>query len=161
MTVGAFHDIVIRLRSITEKQWGFTIAVLFDRLDKLLCLFLGPFPMMHRMNQPTARQDVDKRPAIAHLLSLAFVVAEPGFFLKYTTKIHQFDTGSNAWLAQDRSSLHAHAWRLSGAKRPQHRVSHLLFDRPLVAPFLPIKAVRDRKSTRLNSSHANISYAVF
>src|SRR3989442_13674112 len=96
MTVGTFQDIVIRFPSITEKQRGFTITVLFDRLDKVLCLFRGPFPMMHRMHQPTARQDIDKRPAIAHVLSLAFVVAEPGFFLRYTTKIHQFDTGSNA-----------------------------------------------------------------
>jgi len=38
--------------------------------------------MMHRMNQPTARQNVDKCPSITHVLSLAFVVAEPGFFLK-------------------------------------------------------------------------------
>src|SRR3712207_8403097 len=29
------------------------------------------------------------------------------------------------------------------------------------ARFLFVKAVSDRKSTRLNSSHANISYAVF
>src|SRR3712207_8405204 len=30
------------------------------------------------------------------------------------------------------------------------------------SPWLPaIRVVRDRKSTRLNSSHANISYAVF
>src|SRR4029077_7438797 len=142
MTGGAFQDIVIRLPSITEKQRGFTITVPFDRLDKLLCLFLGPFPMRHRMNQPTARQDVDKRPSLAHVLSLAFVVAEAGFFLRYTTKIHQFGTGSNAELAQDRSSLPAHAWLLSGAKSQQHRVSPLLSGRPLVAPSLQIKAVR-------------------
>src|SRR5205085_11748064 len=94
MTVGAFQDIVIWFPSITEKQRGFTITVPFDRLDKLLCLFLGPFPMMHRMNQPTARQDVDKRPSIAHVLSLAFVVAEPGFFLrpKFRPKFRGFKT---------------------------------------------------------------------
>jgi len=80
MTVGAFQDIVLWCPSITEKQRGFTSTVPFDRLDTLLCLFLGPFPMMYRMHQPTARQDVDKRPSIAHVLSLAFVVAEPGFF---------------------------------------------------------------------------------
>src|SRR5438445_3040896 len=41
-------------------------------------------------------------------------------------------------------------------------------DRPLDVPLLPLAwriarlhPVRDRKSTRLNSSHANISYAVF
>src|SRR3712207_7577274 len=31
---------------------------------------------------------------------------------------------------------------------------------PVIVPFVPVDAV-DRKSTRLNSSHANISYAVF
>jgi hypothetical protein len=91
MTVGAFQDIVIRFPSITEKQRGFTITVPFDRLDQLLCLFLGPFPMMHRMNQPTARQDVDKRPSIAQVLSLAFVVAEPGFFFKI------YDQNASIW----------------------------------------------------------------
>src|SRR3712207_6988401 len=30
-----------------------------------------------------------------------------------------------------------------------------------VNPFLAVRACTDRKSTRLNSSHANISYAVF
>src|SRR5262249_4517656 len=114
MTVGAFQDLGIRWPSITEKQRGFTITVPFDRLDKVLGLFRGPFPMMHRMNPPTARQDVDKRPAIAHVLLLTFVVTESSFFLRYTTKIHQFGTGSDAYLAQDRSSLPAHAWLLSG-----------------------------------------------
>src|SRR3712207_7563753 len=32
---------------------------------------------------------------------------------------------------------------------------------PLPRPDLPVAAKADRKSTRLNSSHANISYAVF
>src|SRR3712207_7109599 len=36
---------------------------------------------------------------------------------------------------------------------------HLLLDRRRLA--LAPRAVEDRKSTRLNSSHANISYAVF
>src|SRR3712207_8787596 len=30
-----------------------------------------------------------------------------------------------------------------------------------ILPALPQQGIRDRKSTRLNSSHANISYAVF
>src|SRR3712207_6872775 len=34
-------------------------------------------------------------------------------------------------------------------------------DRPRVPPRAPRAVGRDRKSTRLNSSHANISYAVF
>src|SRR3712207_8738112 len=39
------------------------------------------------------------------------------------------------------------------------RVAH--GDRPEVRPERHRQPVRDRKSTRLNSSHANISYAVF
>src|SRR3712207_8592402 len=33
--------------------------------------------------------------------------------------------------------------------------------RSLVAAYAAVAAAKDRKSTRLNSSHANISYAVF
>src|SRR3712207_8348227 len=47
------------------------------------------------------------------------------------------------------------AVRLTGGQPAQH-------DRDCRrTPFLPILRTRDRKSTRLNSSHANISYAVF
>jgi hypothetical protein len=80
MPVGACQDIGIRLPSITEQQRGFTITVPWERLDQWLGLFLGPFPMMPRMPQPTARPAVDKRPSIAPVLSFAFVVAAPGFF---------------------------------------------------------------------------------
>src|SRR3712207_8397350 len=40
-------------------------------------------------------------------------------------------------------------------------VARLTFRPLLVAPALLTVPLRDRKSTRLNSSHANISYAVF
>src|SRR3712207_8005651 len=46
--------------------------------------------------------------------------------------------------------------------RPLGRVAHLPAERAeLVAPRVGRREVLDRKSTRLNSSHANISYAVF
>src|SRR3712207_8608900 len=46
-------------------------------------------------------------------------------------------------------------------KRP-----HIAFERDLIACYLAVSytaeiKTKDRKSTRLNSSHANISYAVF
>src|SRR3712207_9568165 len=44
------------------------------------------------------------------------------------------------------------------AARPAHRARHRR-DEP-VHPALGARALADRKSTRLNSSHANISYAV-
>src|SRR3712207_8932496 len=44
-------------------------------------------------------------------------------------------------------------------QRPEPRRRHRL-DQELTSPSITV-AVQDRKSTRLNSSHANISYAVF
>src|SRR3712207_7197747 len=41
------------------------------------------------------------------------------------------------------------------------RILDVIFAFPLVLLAIAIAAVLDRKSTRLNSSHANISYAVF
>src|SRR5215217_7989270 len=43
----------------------------------------------------------------------------------------------------------------------QHHRSQLLATLPPSVPSVPTAVQRDRKSTRLNSSHANISYAVF
>src|SRR3712207_7743313 len=65
-----------------------------------------------------------------------------------------------------RSDVAAHAAAAVGRRRP---LDHGDRDRLRVAGFLGVHAVRgellppgiDRKSTRLNSSHANISYAVF
>src|SRR3712207_8637952 len=47
--------------------------------------------------------------------------------------------------------------RRKPAQQPEPDVERLSSPSPLVAPELR----QDRKSTRLNSSHANISYAVF
>src|SRR3712207_8567714 len=51
-----------------------------------------------------------------------------------------------------------HVEAVRGARRvaPGHRVAH-----PQHARVLAVLEPEDRKSTRLNSSHANISYAVF
>ena len=93
MAIGVLQDLLIWLPSITEKEGCFTVTMVFDCLDKGLRFFLGPFTMMNCMNKATARQDIDKGPPIPSIVPLAFVVAEPGFFLRYTTKIHQFDIG--------------------------------------------------------------------
>src|SRR5688572_30529030 len=65
------------------------------------------------------------------------------------------------WLS--RSSAHAAAyeealrtWRDLAAMRSGERYQSLLGE-----PTLREKTLRDRKSTRLNSSHSQISYAVF
>src|SRR3712207_7959448 len=47
------------------------------------------------------------------------------------------------------------------ARRRQRRSGRHLRDRPVDHPRGDVLGVQDRKSTRLNSSHANISYAVF
>src|SRR3712207_8957567 len=55
-------------------------------------------------------------------------------------------------------------WRNAWARNAGIRIDHLLLN-PMAAERLVDAGVdreaRDRKSTRLNSSHANISYAVF
>src|SRR3712207_8517333 len=49
-----------------------------------------------------------------------------------------------------------------GGAVPQSPAPHpVLPGQPVAVPRLGERARRDRKSTRLNSSHANISYAVF
>src|SRR3712207_7245049 len=45
--------------------------------------------------------------------------------------------------------------------RPDQRGGPLMTRRHVLALAIAVLAVLDRKSTRLNSSHANISYAVF
>src|SRR3712207_7527754 len=47
-----------------------------------------------------------------------------------------------------------------GVRASRRRVAHLA-RRARARGVWPLPALRDRKSTRLNSSHANISYAVF
>ena len=106
MTIGSSSYLRIRGPSIAEKQRRLSIAVLLNRLDKCLTLFLHSFTMMHGLNKPTARQHVHKRPSITPILQVHFVCAQMHFFLKYTTKIHRFDTVSDACLSPDKPSLH-------------------------------------------------------
>src|SRR3712207_7125300 len=51
--------------------------------------------------------------------------------------------------------------RLHGALAVRRRVADVFLLRRLDAREAPAQDLEDRKSTRLNSSHANISYAVF
>src|SRR5947209_15705782 len=55
------------------------------------------------------------------------------------------------WLALPRGSIH-------GGVQPPVVLAPPVTEEVLVRPFADLE---DRKSTRLNSSHANISYAVF
>src|SRR5882757_5537309 len=60
-----------------------------------------------------------------------------------------------------RAAASGRACARAGGKRPPHRAGELsLAARPPGFGNQALSA-RDRKSTRLNSSHANISYAVF
>src|SRR3712207_7138399 len=59
-----------------------------------------------------------------------------------------------------RELLHLHPGRPSLA--PDESLDLALLSEEVLKPYTAARAsVRDRKSTRLNSSHANISYAVF
>src|SRR3712207_8338081 len=68
----------------------------------------------------------------------------------YTLSLH--DAPSDLEPTRRRSSRPAASPRAARARRPPW---------PRRSPATPARARRDRKSTRLNSSHANISYAVF
>src|SRR3712207_8201872 len=50
---------------------------------------------------------------------------------------------------------------VAGEALPQSFEARIRFHTPLLSPTPLALIVEDRKSTRLNSSHANISYAVF
>src|SRR3712207_8207378 len=73
----------------------------------------------------------------------------------YTLSLHDalpiYDVHRHAPHGQHEGGPHRHDGARA-ARRPQYRV-------PLMR--LPVELFVDRKSTRLNSSHANISYAVF
>src|SRR3712207_8469285 len=73
----------------------------------------------------------------------------------YTTLFRSPDAAARRHLAAPQPRL-----------RLAHEVAHLRVDRRVllevaVADARRLRVRRDRKSTRLNSSHANISYAVF
>gem|GEM_PF-2542937 len=96
ITVGGLDGVCIRFPAITQEERGFTITMLFDLLDTLRCFFLVSLPMMDGVHTPTTRQHMDKGPSIAHIVAGVFVFTEPGFFLQWRTKMHQFGTGSSA-----------------------------------------------------------------
>src|SRR3712207_7603107 len=51
-------------------------------------------------------------------------------------------------------------WREPARHRIEKRVMRISLS-PMVVTLIEVSSKQDRKSTRLNSSHANISYAVF
>src|SRR3712207_6972543 len=60
--------------------------------------------------------------------------------------------------------LRPHAWLMighCGGLRPSQRIGDYVLAHAYLRDDHLLDAVLDRKSTRLNSSHANISYAVF
>src|SRR5258707_4937126 len=58
------------------------------------------------------------------------------------------------------TTLFRSLWRLSGLCRQSESLAHRPYRNAKALSCRPF-AISDRKSTRLNSSHANISYAVF
>src|SRR3712207_7338946 len=73
----------------------------------------------------------------------------------YTLSLHDALPICLACAVQDRAPVVPHPERAHRTKQRSLRITVRRTPRAL-----PLKA-RDRKSTRLNSSHANISYAVF
>src|SRR3712207_6931344 len=85
----------------------------------------------------------------------------------YTTLFRSFDEGSAELLRIQDGGCHpvdgcADGTPYEGADFQYLSANAFVTEtgEPLLAPYA-IERVQDRKSTRLNSSHANISYAVF
>src|SRR3712207_8345394 len=73
-----------------------------------------------------------------------------------TTEIYTLSLHDALPISAPQRHRHAVDGRCLGVGVPQRHVLHPDLLEPVDGP-----AARDRKSTRLNSSHANISYAVF
>src|SRR3712207_8561611 len=81
------------------------------------------------------------------------------FFFNDTSTTEIYTLSLHDALPISRRNRHPPARRGRGLRAPAATGSGHV---PLGAPARPVQAPRaDRKSTRLNSSHANISYAVF
>src|SRR5690606_41086121 len=68
---------------------------------------------------------------------------------------------SNAAAADDESALHALADAIADSVANGYHGDAMVFVRALAALTAGLEPLQDRKSTRLNSSHVKISYAVF
>src|SRR3712207_8337000 len=68
------------------------------------------------------------------------------------------DLVRSPWTGEGHRKVWARLRTLDGTQVSRKRVLRLMRQPPLLSPH---RARPDRKSTRLNSSHANISYAVF
>src|SRR3712207_7235029 len=75
----------------------------------------------------------------------------------YTTLFRSVVPGGGVALLRTQSAVLAAAEKLEGDEATGARI----VAKSLEAPVKQIAENADRKSTRLNSSHANISYAVF
>ena len=58
---------------VTQKEGSGAITVLLDGPDKRVGLVLRAFSVVDRLNKPTARQDIDKGPAIPPIFTLELV----------------------------------------------------------------------------------------
>src|SRR3712207_8828901 len=86
----------------------------------------------------------------------------------YTTLFRSLGFVRHDWFFKDPDLVKTNAtWRVAEGARPRRWYQEQPFVRNLLFAVLPIVGLSalavftDRKSTRLNSSHANISYAVF
>src|SRR3712207_7927873 len=75
----------------------------------------------------------------------------------YTTLFRSFERDLRAWL----TAVYERRARLAHRRLEQRILRVLESERRWLVPLTLGVVFGDRKSTRLNSSHANISYAVF
>src|SRR3712207_8328927 len=75
----------------------------------------------------------------------------------YTTLFRSLDTATAEGAAQARRIARSEEAFVGDAEA----LARIVLEGSGATPILPAATTEDRKSTRLNSSHANISYAVF
>src|SRR5207253_9245371 len=92
-------------------------------------------------------------------ISLPFTVVS--FFLSSTRPHPRPTLFPYTTLFRSHTSAGPTPWTRAGRRRDERRARHRRPSLASLAPHQPRPAREDRKSTRLNSSHVAISYAVF
>src|SRR5690606_41866578 len=95
---------------------------------------------------------------LPHPMALTIAVLPAPAFLPYTTLFRSACAADVGPVRQDDRVKDA---QLAGVRGVMRIVADGAGDHLIVSPPLFLRDTRDRKSTRLNSSHVKISYAVF
>src|SRR6266542_558855 len=169
-------DVAVGLRMVAEAARGVRVVLLGQQpgragaVEHLLEQLLGlgtPAGAQVRLDEPR-RADVEaaieaRDPVVEQVPVDRTAVAQVGLDLEYGRQEPRVVVGQQASQADPQCGRVEVVLAVGDGVRPDRLVpaprEHLLGDR--VPQPHPVEPLRDRKSTRLNSSHGSISYAVF